>query len=109
MKSILKRIKIFFSNNQIKRFSLYLVKTRQYWIIDCYEHIEVQSLSKFVADSLFPNLKEQHFIWRLESRKIRISNLVTVQNSGLNQNQSLNLTETSLSNRQSYHQSIGEH
>ncbi|MCB0541288.1 MAG: hypothetical protein KDE33_27520, partial [Bacteroidetes bacterium] len=71
---------------------LFLVKTQQYWIIDCPEHIEVKSLSKYVADSLFPNLKEQHFIWRLETASIRISNLVTVQNSGMTTNQPFNLT-----------------
>lgn len=29
------KVKIFFSNNRKRRFSLYLVKTQQYWFIDC--------------------------------------------------------------------------
>jgi len=92
VRSLWKRIKIFFSENRNRQFKLYLVKTNQYWIINCPEHVEVKSLSKFVADELFPNLKEQHFIWRLESGNIKISNLVTVQNSGITKNQHLKLT-----------------
>lgn len=86
------KVKIFFKKSRSKRFSLYLVKTQQYWIIDCPEHIEVELLSKYVADCLFPNLKEQHFIWRLEAENIRIPNFGTVQNSGLTTYQPLNLT-----------------
>jgi hypothetical protein len=91
-KKFLDKIKVFFSNSRSRKFSLYLVKTKQYWMIDCPEHIRVETLSKYLADELFPSLKEQHFIWRLESRSIRIPNVVTVQNSGLKESNVLNLT-----------------
>jgi hypothetical protein len=91
-KNLWEKIKISFKSSHNRKFSLYLVKTQQYWIIDCPDHIEVKSLSQYVADRLFPNLKEQHFIWRLEAGNIRISNLGTVQNLRMTTNQPLNLT-----------------
>jgi len=91
-KTLREKFKIFFKKKTKKRFTLYLVKTKQYWIIDCPEHVKIKSLSKYVADSIFPNLKEQHFIWKLEAADIKISDLGTIQYSGITTNQHLNLT-----------------
>ncbi len=91
-KKFFEKVKITFSKKRKREFTLYLVKTKQYWIIDCPEHVKIEVLSKYVADVLFPNLKEQHFIWRLETKKIKILNIATVQNSGIRESNILNLT-----------------
>lgn len=92
VKGIIKKIKLFFTKTEKKYFCLYLSRTKKYYDIECPDYIRVEHLSKYIADKLFPDLKEQHFIWRLENIWQPIPIAATVQGSGIKEKQTVFLT-----------------
>lgn len=91
-KGIFNILKTFFTRPSRVLLSLYIVKTKQYYLISCSNNICIESLSNHLGTKIFPNLIGQHFIWKLEQDNRSISRLTTVGNSELNSNKTIHLT-----------------